>query len=127
VDSRGVRTGPPEVLDALRRGEPRDPDDYYFRTAVTLEAGPGDYEWVNRALFVAIAATARLAWPSVGLAVEGFTGKSSFQAALIAAAAMWWSRASSKARHVWARGVRLVMSSGSAGSSWARPGVRMRL
>lgn len=56
VVSRGVRTGPPKVLDALRRGEPRDPGEYYFRTADTLEAGPGDYEWVNRALFVAIAA-----------------------------------------------------------------------
>jgi Protein of unknown function (DUF3237) len=56
ADSRGVRTGPREVLDALRRGEPRDPDEYYFRTAVMLEAGPGDYEWVNRALFVAVAA-----------------------------------------------------------------------
>jgi hypothetical protein len=56
VNSRGVRTGPPEVLAALRRGEPREPDEYYFRTAVTLEAGPGDYEWVNRALFVAVAA-----------------------------------------------------------------------
>ena len=56
VNSRGVRTGPPQVLEALRRGEQRDPDEYYFRTAVTLEAGPGDYEWVNRALFVAVAA-----------------------------------------------------------------------
>jgi uncharacterized protein DUF3237 len=56
ANSRGVRTGPPEVLGALRRGELRDPGEYYFRTAVTLEAGPGDYEWVNRALFVAIAA-----------------------------------------------------------------------
>lgn len=56
VQSKGVRTGPPGVLDALRRGESRDPGEYYFRTAVTLEAGPGDYAWVNRALFVAIAA-----------------------------------------------------------------------
>jgi hypothetical protein len=51
-----VRTGPQQVLEALRREELRDPDEYYFRTAVTLEAGPGDYEWVNRALFVAVAA-----------------------------------------------------------------------
>jgi len=56
VNSRGVRTGPPEVLEALRRGEMRDADEYYFRTAVTLEAGPGDYDWINRALFVAVAA-----------------------------------------------------------------------
>jgi hypothetical protein len=56
VNSRGVRTGPQQVLEALRREELRDPDEYYFRTAVTLEAGPGDFEWVNRALFVAVAA-----------------------------------------------------------------------
>jgi uncharacterized protein DUF3237 len=56
VNSRGVRTGPPEVLEALLRGESRDPGEYYFRTAVTLEAGPGDCEWVNRALFLAVAA-----------------------------------------------------------------------
>jgi len=56
VDSRGVRTGSPDVLAALRRGEHRDPRDYYFRTAVTLEAGPGPYDWVNRAVFVAVAA-----------------------------------------------------------------------
>jgi hypothetical protein len=43
ANSRGVRTGPPEVLAALKRGEPRDPGEYYFRTAVTLEAGPGAY------------------------------------------------------------------------------------
>lgn len=56
VNSRGLRTGPRAVLEALRRGEPRDPHEYYFRTAVTLEAGPGACEWVNRALFVAVAA-----------------------------------------------------------------------
>jgi hypothetical protein len=56
ANSRGVRTGPPEILAALLSGELRDPHEYYFRTAVTLEAGPGPYEWVNRAVFVAIAA-----------------------------------------------------------------------
>jgi Protein of unknown function (DUF3237) len=29
---------------------------YYFRTALTIEAGLGDYEWVNHARFVAVAA-----------------------------------------------------------------------
>lgn len=32
--------GPPVM--ALRLGEARDPEQHYFRTAVTLEAGPGD-------------------------------------------------------------------------------------
>ena len=33
----GVRSGPPEILDALLRGEPVDPSAYYFRIAVYLE------------------------------------------------------------------------------------------
>jgi hypothetical protein len=55
IDSRGVRSGPSEVLASLLRGETPPADTYTFRTAVTLEAGPGAYDWVNRALFVAVA------------------------------------------------------------------------
>jgi DNA-binding NarL/FixJ family response regulator len=39
----GVRSGPPEVLDALLRGEPVDPSAYYFRLAVYLETSPRDW------------------------------------------------------------------------------------
>ncbi|MBY8856565.1 DUF3237 domain-containing protein [Nocardia sp. CA2R105] len=47
----GVRSGPPEVLDALLRGEPVDPADYYFRAAITLESATRpEFE---RSLFVA--------------------------------------------------------------------------
>lgn len=34
VESRGLRSGPPEVLARLARGEAVDPSDYYFRTAM---------------------------------------------------------------------------------------------
>ncbi|MFF3571608.1 DUF3237 domain-containing protein [Nocardia jiangxiensis] len=47
----GVRSGPPEVLDALLRGEPVDPADYYFRAAITIESATRpEFE---RSLFVA--------------------------------------------------------------------------
>ncbi|WP_307807364.1 DUF3237 domain-containing protein [Naasia sp. SYSU D00948] len=34
----GVRSGSPDVLEALLRGEDVDPRSYYFRTAVTIES-----------------------------------------------------------------------------------------
>ncbi|WP_207205394.1 DUF3237 family protein [Microbacterium protaetiae] len=34
----GVRSGDPEVLEALLRGDDVDPGDYYFRAVVTLES-----------------------------------------------------------------------------------------
>ncbi|MQY24099.1 DUF3237 domain-containing protein [Nocardia macrotermitis] len=47
----GVRSGPPEVLDALLRGDPVDPADYYFRATVTIEsAARPEFE---RSLYVA--------------------------------------------------------------------------
>lgn len=42
IRSDGVRSGPPQVLAALARGEIVDPSLYYFRTAVRmLTAAPG--------------------------------------------------------------------------------------
>ncbi|MEU1971305.1 DUF3237 domain-containing protein [Microbacterium sp. NPDC019599] len=34
----GVRSGSPEVLEALLRGDDVDPSEYYFRTVVTIES-----------------------------------------------------------------------------------------
>lgn len=53
VTSRGIRTGPPEVLASLARGEEVDPASYYFRTAVRIEAPVGIYDWMARAIFLA--------------------------------------------------------------------------
>jgi len=52
IVNKGVRHGPPEVLNALARGEEVDPADYYFRTSARLETGDQRYAWVNRTIFV---------------------------------------------------------------------------
>lgn len=44
----GIRTGPPEVLQRLARGEAVDPSEYYFRTTPLFEAGAEKYDWLNR-------------------------------------------------------------------------------
>jgi uncharacterized protein DUF3237 len=52
IVNKGTRHGPPEVLEALARGENVDPALYYFRTAARLETGDPKYDWVNRVIFV---------------------------------------------------------------------------
>jgi hypothetical protein len=37
---RGLRHGPPEVMEKLARGETVSPSDYYFRTTPVFETGP---------------------------------------------------------------------------------------
>jgi hypothetical protein len=56
IATRGVRAGPPDVLDALARGDAVDPGAYYFRVAVELQTAAPAYDWCNRALIVAAAA-----------------------------------------------------------------------
>ncbi|MEZ5649469.1 MAG: DUF3237 domain-containing protein [Burkholderiaceae bacterium] len=48
----GIRHGPPEVLAALARGEPVDPDSYYMRTFPRFETGDPRYAWLNRMIAV---------------------------------------------------------------------------
>jgi hypothetical protein len=55
IATRGVRSGPPEVLARLGRGEPVDPAEYYFRVFATLETGAPAYAWLNERIFVAAA------------------------------------------------------------------------
>jgi len=52
IVNKGARHGPPEVLQALARGEDVDPALYYFRTAARLETGDPRYAWINRTIFV---------------------------------------------------------------------------
>jgi hypothetical protein len=56
VHSRGMRNGPAAALARLAAGEAVDPDQYYFRTVVTLETEAPAHAWVNRRLFIAVAA-----------------------------------------------------------------------
>ncbi len=52
----GFRHGPPDVLEAVARGETVDPSSYYMRTHARLETGDPRYDWVNRSLFVGVGA-----------------------------------------------------------------------
>lgn len=54
LQHRGVRHGPPEVMEALLRGDAVVPSDYYFRTAMQLETGDPRYAWLQRRLVVGV-------------------------------------------------------------------------
>ena len=58
VRNRGVRSGPPEVLARLKRGEAVDPASYYFRTRPEFETGAPQYAWLNDLLAVCSAVRA---------------------------------------------------------------------
>jgi uncharacterized protein DUF3237 len=53
VRSDGLRHGAPDVLAALARGEPVDPDRYYFRTVMRFEAAHPSVDWLNRIIAIA--------------------------------------------------------------------------
>jgi hypothetical protein len=53
VTNPGVRTGSPEVIARLAKGENVDPSAYYFRTAPSFAVAPGPHEWLRRHAFVA--------------------------------------------------------------------------
>jgi hypothetical protein len=55
IRTSGVRSGPPEVLEALLRGDPVDPSAYYFRVGVTLETATPRLAVLERSIFVASA------------------------------------------------------------------------
>lgn len=50
--NRGLRRGPPEVMARLRRGDPVDPAEYYFRTVPEFRAPTGRYDWLNDSIFI---------------------------------------------------------------------------
>jgi hypothetical protein len=52
VENRGVRYGPPELMEKLRRGEVVDPALIYFRTTPRFETAAPGCEWLMRNLFV---------------------------------------------------------------------------
>ncbi|WP_433728370.1 DUF3237 domain-containing protein [Actinoplanes sp. CA-051413] len=51
----GVRSGRPEVLEALVRGDAVDPSDYYFRLCVRLETSVPALAALEQSVFVASA------------------------------------------------------------------------
>ena len=56
VENRGLRFGPIDLLQKLKRGEPVDPKLIYFRTVPKFETGAAKYRWLMENLFVASAA-----------------------------------------------------------------------
>lgn len=56
VENRGMRFGPVELLQKLKRGEPVDPTLIYFRTVPRFETGHESYRWLMQHIFVASAA-----------------------------------------------------------------------
>lgn len=56
VTNRGMRHGPPEVIQKLARGEAVDPSSYYFRTVAEFEVAlDSPHAWLNRAMFIGVA------------------------------------------------------------------------
>lgn len=49
----GVRSGPPEVLDSLLRGDVVSPDAYYFRTTLRIETSAPSHAHLQDAVWVA--------------------------------------------------------------------------
>jgi hypothetical protein len=56
VENRGIRFGPVELLQKLKRGEAVDPKLIYFRTVPKFETGHEKYRWLMEHIFVASAA-----------------------------------------------------------------------
>src|ERR1700759_2714817 len=56
VENKGIRFGPIELLQKLKRGEPVDPELIYFRTVPQFETGHEKYRWLMQHIFVASAA-----------------------------------------------------------------------
>jgi hypothetical protein len=51
---RGLRTGTPEVLARIDRGETVDPSAYYMRTSGLFETSAARYLWLNHIVAVSI-------------------------------------------------------------------------
>jgi len=56
IQNNGIRFGPAELLQKLKRGEPVDPTLIYCRTVPKFETGAEKYRWLIENLFVGSAA-----------------------------------------------------------------------
>lgn len=53
VENTGIRFGPPDALERIRRGLPIDPALIYFRTAPRFETAAPRLAWMATTLFIA--------------------------------------------------------------------------
>src|ERR1700727_2182601 len=56
VENSGIRFGPGELMQRLKRGEAVDPKLIYFRTLPKFETGAAKYRWLMEHVFVGSAA-----------------------------------------------------------------------
>ncbi|MGA2879429.1 MAG: DUF3237 domain-containing protein [Bryobacteraceae bacterium] len=54
VVNRGVRHGPPEVLQRLNQGEHVEPGSYYFRSVATFETSAAECGWLTRTILLGV-------------------------------------------------------------------------
>jgi muconolactone delta-isomerase len=59
VQSRGVRHGSAEVLARLGRGEDVDASEYTFRASTQIETASPSLDWLNKGVFIGVAARHR--------------------------------------------------------------------
>jgi len=50
IQTRGFRYGPADVMAEVAKGNPVDPNKYYFRVYILFETGSARYAWLNRAI-----------------------------------------------------------------------------
>jgi len=51
---RGVRHGPPDVMQRLARDEQVSPDAFYLRTGLVSETASRKYDWMYRMVAVSV-------------------------------------------------------------------------
>jgi hypothetical protein len=56
VENRGLRDGPPALLERLRRGEPVDPALIYFRTVPRFETASHRLKFLTKRIFIGVGA-----------------------------------------------------------------------
>jgi Protein of unknown function (DUF3237) len=52
IQTRGFRFGPADVMAEVAKGNPVDPNKYFFRVYIQFETGSAQYEWLNRAMAI---------------------------------------------------------------------------
>ena len=52
VENNGLRHGPPELMERMRRGEQVDPKQIYFRATPRFETADKNYLWLTRHIFL---------------------------------------------------------------------------
>ncbi len=54
ITYRGLRSGSPEIIERLEKGEAVDPAAYYFRTAAFFETASADHAWINNVVAIGV-------------------------------------------------------------------------